>query len=98
VRLVLDEEKTDADVARALDLMPSALGGWVKQAHTDRDGGTSGLKSDERAELVRIRKELRVAKMERDILGKALAAPIASTTIGRRRFIVAALRRSQCDH
>jgi len=67
VRLVLDEHKTVADVARDLDLTPSALGGWVKQARADRDGGKSGLTSDERAELVRLRKELRVANMERDI-------------------------------
>ncbi|MEO6775808.1 MAG: transposase [Kofleriaceae bacterium] len=73
VRLVLDEGKTIAVVARDLDLTPSALGGWVKRARADRDGGKSGLTSDERAELVRLRKELRVAKMERDILGKAVA-------------------------
>ena len=73
VRLVLDEGKTVGQVARELDLTPSALGGWVKHARADRDGGKSGLTSDERAELVRLRKELRVAKMERDILGKAVA-------------------------
>jgi transposase len=73
VRLVLDEGKTVAQVARDLDLTPSALGGWVKRARADRDGGKSGLTSDERAELVQLRKELRVAKMERDILKKAAA-------------------------
>ena len=72
VRLVLDEGKTVGRVARDLDLTPSALGGWVKHARANRDGGKSGLTSDERAELVRLRKELRVAKMERDILGKAV--------------------------
>jgi len=50
VRLVLDEGKTIAEVARDLDLTASALGGWVKQAREDRDGGKSGLTSDERAE------------------------------------------------
>jgi transposase len=70
--VVLDEGKKVAEVARDLDLTPSALGGWVNQARADRDGGKSGLTSDERAELVRLRKELRVAKMERDILGKAV--------------------------
>jgi transposase len=67
-RLILDEDKTVADVARDLDLTPSTLGGWVKQARPDRDGGKGGLRSDERAELVRLREELWVAKMERDIL------------------------------
>jgi transposase len=73
VRLVLDEGKTVAQVARDLDLTPSALGGWVKHARANRDGGKSGLTTDERAELATLRKELRVVKMERDILGKAVA-------------------------
>lgn len=56
VRLVLDEGKTVAQVARDLDLTASALGGWVKQARADRDGGKSGLTTDERAELAKLRK------------------------------------------
>jgi len=73
VRLVLDEGKTVAQVARDLDLTPSALGGWVKQARADRDGGKSGLTSDERAELARLRKDNRELKLERDLLKKAAA-------------------------
>jgi transposase len=73
VRLVLDEGKTIAVVGRDLDLTPSALAGWVKRARADRDGGKSGLTTEERAELTRLRKEVRVARMERDILGKAVA-------------------------
>ena len=73
VRLVLDEGKTVAQVARDLDLTPSALSGWVNQARADRSGGKTGVTSEERAELAALRKELRVVKMERDILGKAVA-------------------------
>jgi transposase len=73
VRLVLDEGKTVAQVARDLDLTESSLAGWVKHARADRDGGKSGLTTEERAELATLRKELRVVKMERDILGKAVA-------------------------
>ncbi|MBC7973768.1 MAG: transposase [Myxococcales bacterium] len=74
VRRVLDEDKTVAQVARDLDLTPSALGGWVKQARADRSkGGKAGLTTEERAELAGLRKELRLVKMERDILGKAVA-------------------------
>ena len=36
VRLVLVEGKTVAEVARDLDLTPSALGGWVKHARRSR--------------------------------------------------------------
>ncbi len=73
VRLVLDEGKTVAQVARDLDLTASALGGWVKQARADRDGGKSGLTSDERAELAQLRKQNRELKLERDLLKKAAA-------------------------
>ena len=62
-----------AQVARDLNLTPSALSGWVKQARADRSGGKTGVTSEERAELAALRKELRVVKMERDILGKAVA-------------------------
>ena len=70
VRLVLVEGKTVAEVARDLDLTPSALGGWVKHARADRDGGKSGLTTDERAELAKLRKEVRELKMERELLKK----------------------------
>ena len=73
VKLVLDEGKSVAQVARDLDLTPSALGGWVKQARADRSQGKAGLTTEERAELAALRKELRVVRMERDILGKAVA-------------------------
>ena len=73
VRLVLDEGKTVAQVARDLDLTPSALSGWVKHAQADRSKGKTGLTTDERAELARLRKEVRQLEMERAILKKAAA-------------------------
>ena len=73
VRLVLDEGKTVAQVARDLDLTPSALGGWVKHARANRTGGKTGLTTEERAELAALRKENRVLRVERDILKKAAA-------------------------
>jgi transposase len=71
VRLVLDEGKTVAAVARDLDLTASALAGWVKQARADRSNGATGLTTEERAELARLRRENRELRMERDILKKA---------------------------
>jgi transposase len=72
-RLVLDENKTVAQVARDLDVAASVVGTWVSRARANRDGGKTGLMTEERAELAALRKELRVVKMERDILGKAVA-------------------------
>jgi transposase len=73
VRLVLDEGKTISQVARDLDLTASAVGGWVKQARADRSQGATGLTTEEREELRRLRKENRELRMERDILKKAAA-------------------------
>lgn len=72
-RLVLDEGKSVGAVARELDLTASALGAWVKRAQADRSKGRTGLTTAEREELVRLRKALRIAEEERDILKKATA-------------------------
>ncbi|SRR5688572_26896615 len=73
VRLVLEQGKTIGAVARELDLTASALRQWVKHAQAERTKGKSGLMKEEREELVRLRKALRIAEEERDILKKATA-------------------------
>ena len=73
VRLVLDEGKTVGAAARDLDLTPSALGLWVRQARADRTKGKTGLTTEERAELATLRKENRELRMEHAILKKAAA-------------------------
>ena len=80
VRLVLDEGKTVAEVARDLDLTPSSLAGWVKHARADRSHGKTGLTTEERAELAKLRKEVRALRIERDILKKAAAFFAKETT------------------
>jgi transposase len=73
VRLVLDEGKTVNAVARELDLVPSAVGLWVKHALANRTKGKTGLTQEEREELAQLRKENRILQEERDILKKAAA-------------------------
>ena len=73
VRLVLDEGKTVGAVARELDLTASALMLWVRHARAERTKGKSGLMKEEREELTRLRKDLRIVSEERDILKKAVA-------------------------
>ena len=70
-RLVLDEGKSVGAVARDLDLTETALREWVKRAQADRTKGRTGLTTAERDELVR--RALRIAEEERDILKKATA-------------------------
>lgn len=73
VKLVLDEGKSISQVARDLDLTPSSLGNWVSQERADRSNGKTGLTTEEREELRRLRRENRVLRMEREILKKATA-------------------------
>jgi transposase len=73
VRLVLDEGKIVPQVTRDLDLTQSALRTWVERARADRSKGKTGLTSEERAELARLRKEVRELRMEQEILKKAAA-------------------------
>ncbi len=74
VRLVLEEGRSISEVARELDLVPSALGNWVTKAKIDAGRGPVGaITSSEREELARLRRENRHLRMERDILKKATA-------------------------
>jgi len=72
VELARLREKPIAQIAGDLGIAESCLRNWVKQADID-DGARAGLNTDERAELVRLRRELRVAKMEVEILKRASA-------------------------
>ena len=72
VELVRQPGNSAAGVARDLDLTETAVRAWVKQA--DIDGGhRDGLSAVERAELARLRREVRVLREERDILKRATA-------------------------
>lgn len=74
IRLVLEEGKSAGAVARDLDLTESALRIWVARARADRTKGKSGgLTTIEREELVRLRRENRQLRLERDVLKKAAA-------------------------
>jgi transposase len=81
VSLVLDRGRTISQVARDLDVAQSVVGGWVKQARADRSDGKAGLTTAERAELTRLRRELKTLTMERDLLKKAAVSSIGQGNI-----------------
>ena|SRR5688572_20152091 len=63
-----------AQIARDLDISPNLLHEWIKQSQIDAGQGPPGaLTTDERAELARLRREIRTLQMERDFLKKAAA-------------------------
>ena len=73
VELVHQPGNTVGSVARQLDLTETAVRTWVKQADIDAGRRNDGLTSAERAEMAQLRKELREAREERDILKRAVA-------------------------
>jgi transposase len=70
VELARLREKPIAQIARDLRISESCLRRWIDQADVE-DGHKEGLTKDERAELVRLRREKRVLEME-------VAAPAGS--------------------
>jgi transposase-like protein len=74
VRLCGVGDRSIGQIAADLDLTETALREWVKRAEVDGVGGTAeALSSDERAELARLRRDVKRLQMERDILKKATA-------------------------
>lgn len=75
LRLIQDSDRPVAEIARELGVHPNVLYKWRDQLLADPDHpfpGKGKLKPQDE-ELRRLRRELDVAKEERDILKKALA-------------------------
>lgn len=73
VDLARTREKPIAALAGDLGISESCLRNWVAQADRDAGRRSDGLSTAEREELVRLRRELRVAKLEVEILKRAAA-------------------------
>src|SRR5215210_4805524 len=67
-----DETYPIPKIARDLGLSPETLRNWVKQTEIDA-GEREGLSTEEKDELRRLRREVKVLKEEREILKKAAA-------------------------
>ncbi|MFV0318221.1 MAG: transposase [Microthrixaceae bacterium] len=73
VELARMREKPVSEIAADLGILDSCLRNWMKQADLDEGRCNDGLTTVEREELVALHRELRVAKMENEILKRAAA-------------------------
>ena len=72
VELARERAKPIREIAQDLGIAESCLRRWVAQADVDA-GRREGLSSADRAELVDLRRKLRTAEMEIEVLKRAAA-------------------------
>jgi transposase len=70
VALVTDQGYKVSAAARSLDIGDNLVRRWRRE-FGEEAWGTGGLNADEREELNRLRKEIRLLRMEKEILKKA---------------------------
>jgi transposase len=73
VDLVRTSGRSQRDVARDLGIAQTTLSDWVREARGVVPPASPPLPRDERAELLELRRRIRVLETEREILKKAAA-------------------------
>ena len=73
VDLARMRDKPVAQIAADLGISDSCLRNWMRQADLDEGRGGDGVTTAEREELVELRRELKVARLEIEILKRASA-------------------------
>ena len=73
VELAPQRERPVSQIAPELGIAQSALHRWIRQSDLDEGQRRDGLTTEERAELVRLRRANRQLELENEILKRAAA-------------------------
>jgi transposase len=65
--------RSPEELSREFEPTAQSIRNWVAQTDRDAGRGDGGLRTDERAELTRLKRENRQLRLEREILSKAAA-------------------------
>jgi transposase len=65
--------RTPEELSREFEPSAQTIRNWVKQADIDAGNRSDGLTTEERAELRRLKREVKQLRMEREILKEAAA-------------------------
>ena len=79
-RLVIDSQRSIAEVAREIRVGEQLLGRWVAAERARMDDPPAALDFNERAELERLRAENSQLRMDREFLKKAAAFFVAESS------------------
>ena len=86
-QLVVDQNYTVADAAKAMDVGLSTMTRWVKQLRDEHQSKTpkASLMTPEQIEIRELRKKLQRIEMENEILKKATTALLMSDSLNSSR-------------
>ena|SRR5687767_1867903 len=73
VELARSGERTIRSIVQEFGITDTTVRNWLRQADLDQGRRHDGLTSDEKAELTKLRREVKTLREERDILSKAAA-------------------------